>query len=175
MKKHENIKKWIDLNILPKKYGIGANNNKLIIDWFNSIGYKIKFIYDVIEDELEITNVYNKNNQIYVTIKYENRTDNINCSSLKKCCIGKILLKVTKEYKYNIGEHIKRDNLDIIITDRKIINNLKMYKYKCNKCGFNCGEHWSIKEKEYKDELWILEYNLQKNLSVIVVLIINQM
>ena len=32
-----------------------------------------------------------------------------------------------------------------------------MYKYKCNKCGFDCGEHYNIRENKYKDELLVEE------------------
>ena len=34
---------------LNKKFGIGKNKNKLVIDWKNSVGYKIKFFYNDIE------------------------------------------------------------------------------------------------------------------------------
>lgn len=59
-----------------------------------------------------------------------------------------------------------------MITDRKIAKhkcnpdkkgrvyeqNRKYYKYKCNKCGFDCGEHY--KNGEYKEELWAEEFHL---------------
>ena len=38
--------KKVFLDELPRKYGFGANKDKLIVDWNNSIGYKVKFIYD---------------------------------------------------------------------------------------------------------------------------------
>lgn len=34
-----------------------------------------------------------------------------------------------------------------------------MYKYKCNKCGFNCGEHFKF--GLFKTELWIREHHLK--------------
>lgn len=34
-----------------------------------------------------------------------------------------------------------------------------MYKYKCNKCGFNCGEHFKF--GLFKIELWIREHHLK--------------
>lgn len=49
------------------------------IDWKNSIGYTVNFIYDNIEGTLEIINYYKSNSgkQYYITIKYENVTYNI--------------------------------------------------------------------------------------------------
>jgi len=39
------ILRKVFLDKLPRKYGIGINKNKLCLDWENSIGYEIKFIY----------------------------------------------------------------------------------------------------------------------------------
>ena len=46
--------RFIYLDELPKKYGIGANKNKLVIDWKNSVGYKVKFFYNDIEGYIKI-------------------------------------------------------------------------------------------------------------------------
>lgn len=53
------------LDDLPKKYGFGANKDKLVIDWKKSIGYKVKFIYNDIEDEFEIIGYDHKVNIVY--------------------------------------------------------------------------------------------------------------
>lgn len=75
-----------------------------------------------------------------------------------------------KVFKYKIGQVLKDCNKDIEITDRAYfpiikknggIKNKKWYKYKCNKCGFECGEHY--KNQEYKKEHWIIEDNLSNN------------
>lgn len=72
---------------------------------------------------------------------------------------------------YNEDSSIKRD---ITIIDRKVIGkteinhinnntftaNKKYYKYLCNLCEFDCGKHYSTRSKKYKDEHWILEYDL---------------
>ena len=55
-------------------------------------------------------------------------------------------------YKYNIGDRIKDNNRDLTIIDRRIRNDkYKQYKYRCNKCGYECGEsyHDQKYEKEY--------------------------
>ena len=73
-------------------------------------------------------------------------------------------------WRYKIGEVIKDDKRDLMIIDRKIKIrfkkdgskcNDKCYKYKCNVCGFECGEHWNTREKAYMEELWIVENNLK--------------
>lgn len=47
------------LDDLPRKEGIGALKGKQVIDWKGSIGCKVRFIYDDIEDKIEIKD-YNK-------------------------------------------------------------------------------------------------------------------
>lgn len=77
-------------------------------------------------------------------------------------------------WKYKIGQTIIDDKRNLTIIDRKIITrkndknltmNEKWYKYKCHKCGFMCGEHWSLRSKEYKDELWVIEYSLSNKIG----------
>ncbi|NRU52509.1 hypothetical protein [Clostridium beijerinckii] len=89
-------------------------------------------------------------------------------------------------WKYNIGQRIidcnEDDTIkrDLIVIDRKIVkkqikdkrkkngytnNNYKYYKYKCNICGFDCGEHWSTLDKKHKDELWIHENHLSNGVG----------
>ena len=78
-----------------------------------------------------------------------------------------------KQWKYEIGQRLVDYNEDgSIKRDLTIINRkkekdnkgnwVKYYKYNCNICGFDCNKHWNIKEKEYKDELWITENKLQQ-------------
>jgi len=43
------------LEDLPRKYGIGNNKNKIVIDWINCVNKYVEFIYDDIEGwELKI-------------------------------------------------------------------------------------------------------------------------
>lgn len=64
---------------------------------------------------------------------------------------------------YKVGDVIKDEKRDLTITSIIITKNHKNqnavgYKYKCNKCGFDCGEH-------YKDGVYYNEYILtQRNL-----------
>ena len=44
------------------------------INWKESVGYKVKFIYDYIEGEVEIVDYYiNDKGKIYLIIKYKDR------------------------------------------------------------------------------------------------------
>ena len=67
------------------------------------------------------------------------------------------------DFKYNIGDI---ENGYIITNRERRKGNdgrvYKCYKYKCLNCGFNCGEHYSLKRKEYVPEYWIIEGNIKK-------------
>ena len=130
------------LENLPNKYGIGANKDKLTIDWKNSVGYKVHFIYDDIEDDLEIID-YKSNGQ-ELTLMYDNEIKYIKTNHFLKCQLGKMLNVYTKEFKIGIGTTIKDDKRNITIIDReyridKSGIRRKWYKYRCNKCP---NENW---------------------------------
>lgn len=127
----------VDLSGLPRKIYRGRE----VIDWINSVGYKCKFVYDDIEGEVEIIG-YEKE---VLSFKYKNRIDKMKFNNFKKCRFGKILFKRTNEFKIEIGSIFKDDKRDIIITNREYRKkdktgwNIKYYKYKCNKCGYEDG------------------------------------
>lgn len=135
------VEKWIDLSGLPRKYGVGANKDKQVINWDECANqkYKIKFIYDGTEDEIEIIG-YNKD-FAKLTIKINNSIFDIATGNLIKCRFGTMLGKKTSDFKIEIGTHIKDKKRDMVIIDRKHVKNercqnLKYYKYKCNKCTY---------------------------------------
>ena len=163
----------IFLDELPKKEGIGALKGKQVVDWKASIGYTVKFSYDDINGEVEIVD-YDKK---YLYIKYlDNEIFKISTGGFQECKLGKLLGKHTKDFKIEVGKRfidynnngtIKRD---ITIIDRKYIKDkngkqLKYYKYKCNKCGFECGKHYSTKDNQLKKEYWIYESSLLKGIG----------
>lgn len=158
----KNKERKVFLENLPKR------NNTEQIDWKNSIGYKIRFIYEDIEGEFEIVG-YGIYREGYLTLKYENSVLNkdIHVGSFKNCNIGGLLSKITNEFKINIGENIRDENRDMVITNRKVINknanSNKYYQYRCNKCGFDCGEHY--KNGEYNQESWIVEGSILNGAS----------
>ena len=141
------------LEDLPKwRFGIGQIDG--VIDWINSIGYKIKFIYDDIKGEIEIIDYKEE----YLYIKYlDEPIIKIATGSFSKCRFGKLLNKITNEFKYIIEQNIKDNNRDMTIINREYrinnksnghIQNDKWYKYTCNKCGWTEG--------------WIKEGNLNE-------------
>ena len=68
---------------------------------------------------------------------------------------------------YEIGDVIKTNNTDLEITDIKKERNVKngelysYYKYKCNKCGFDCGGHYY--KEEFRQEYWVEKHTFNKN------------
>lgn len=113
-------------------------SDRLCIDWKNSIGYKVNFIYDDINGIVEIVNY----EYLYLTLKYLDYEDfRIHISSFVKCQLGVMLKRYTYNYKFEIGEDIidNKRNLTIINTQRKKDKNgrsHKWYSYTCNKCSY---------------------------------------
>ena len=138
------------LDDLPTKEGIGRNKGKLTIDWENSIGYQVKFIYDDIEGFIDILD-YNSISR-KLTIKYNDNNYEILAYHFKDCNLGKILNKISSNHKIPIGEQVG----NLIITEHFYVEKnynsgykkIKFYKYKCLKCGYK-GE---ISEGHLLDE-----------------------
>ena len=131
------------LDDLPKK----INKGKECIDWKNSAGYKVHFIYDDIEGSLKIIKYIIKNNHPYLEVEYNDKTYICSSKSIIKCSLGKMLNKITKDFKVEIGQTFKDEKRDLTIIDREYrlqkSNNqdTKWYKYHCNICG---AELWMI-------------------------------
>jgi len=139
------------LDDLPK-YNYGNNTH---IDWNKSIGYKINFIYDNTEGELEIVDYQSKGQFLYV--KYlDNDIYKILTGSFCNCNLGELLGKYTYNFKVEIGHIFKDEKRDLIIIDREYKLkkektreiNYKYYKYKCNKCGWEEG--WIVESQLLK-------------------------
>lgn len=143
------IDKQIFLDNLP----IGGLNRGNRINWKDSCGCKVRFIYGDIEGYINIIKYNQKTSKLL--IKYKEKESTISISAFEQCKIGNILKIHTSEFKYEIGQIFKDDKRDITITDReykyRVSNNKrkeKYYKYTCNTCGWTEG--------------WILEGNLIK-------------
>lgn len=120
------------LDELPKKkYG-----TEMQIDWRKCIGYKIKFIYDDIEGELEIIKV----NKSKITTKYKKIVYDLSSYSLLHARISYCIGYQTNEYKYNIG--------DIVETKTGKIKILEQYRFNRKTKGMK----YNSKEKTYKYE-----------------------
>jgi hypothetical protein len=146
--------KQIFLGNLPRKIYKG----KECIDWINSVGEKVKFIYDDIEGYIQIINCNSTTQEII--IQYNEVEYKMAIRSFIEGRFGKLLGKHTKEFRYEIGQFLNNNKKDLIIIGReyrskekirknnkKCIENEKWYKYHCNKCGV---------------ELWIKESGLTR-------------
>lgn len=147
------IKKNIDFSKLSKR-------GKLI-DWKNSIGYSMSFIYDDISGELKLINYKDG----IATIEFQEKQEDMFIGHLYRCQLGKFLNKITSNFKYDIGQIINNDKQHIKITRQEYrantINSTKKYKkyqYKCLNCGYDCGSYY--KGGIFHDALWITESNL---------------
>lgn len=135
-------------------WGDGRYKGK--INWKESIGHKVKGIYEDIEFEVEILDYDNKDNKHYLYIKYLNEKPfRTRTNTFLNCSIGELLGKRTSEHKVIVGQLFKSEDRDMIITEREYRDNpnnkntkLKYYRYTCNICGWTEG--------------WIMEANLLK-------------
>ena len=135
------------------------------IDWSNAVDTYVKAIYNDEEYMIYIKNYDGKTKTL--KILWENKEEYIKINYFARCQLGKILGKKTSEFKIELGELPKiddNDKRDLIITDRKytVIKDIKYkrYKYKCNKCGFDCGKHYA--KGELIEEYWITEGHLME-------------
>lgn len=153
----KNTNKKIFLDKLPK-WGYGRNKGQ--INWTKSVGFTINFIYKNIQGKVTIINY--KSPYLYIQYLNENLFK-IKTNNFKNCRLGAMLHLKTNKFKIQVGQIFKDINRDIIITDKKYIidkngKKQKYYKYKCNKCGFECGEHY--RKGKYEKELWVIESGL---------------
>ena len=113
------------------------------IDWKNNIGNTFSVIYEY--EKYTFTVVGYDFNKGYVTLEYNGEIrPPISISNLKKCAIGKLVKKITNEFKIEVGQTIKDEKRDFIILDRKSElkernvggdYNCKTYTVKCLKCN----------------------------------------
>jgi len=125
------------LDDLPK-WGKEGHGNENTINWKDSIGHKIKFIYDNIEGEIKIIDYYKINNKKYfLKVIYNNNIISINIQNIINCYLNELLGFKTKKYKYNIGDIIETKTGKIEILEQIRIYNKnnkysnKGYKYSC--------------------------------------------
>lgn len=167
---------------LPKKYGVGANKNKLVIDWENCINQIVSFIYDDIQGTVEIVDHQKINNQQYLYIKYLNKNQfKIHTNSFIKCCFG-ALLKCYHAYKYQVGDIIKTNSGYIEILKQIRMKHGKYtqkgYIYQCLNCGnidaitnthlqTKCGCNVCAGKKVLKgyNDMWTINPSLAKLLA----------
>lgn len=117
------------LDSLPK--------NKTRINWNECIGMFVDFIYDDINGRVEICS-YNKTtkNISIKSIEFRNGKEfDIYVTSFRKALLGGFLMKQVKEYRFDIGETVKTNKLNIKILEQIKNRGRKYYLYRCNNCG----------------------------------------
>lgn len=124
------------LENLPKKYRNKSGNIVEVINWKESIGCIIKYIYDDLIGEFVITNYSTKGQFLSIENNCGN-TYSIKTGNLLDCKLGNILGKHTKDFKVKVGEVFD----SLIITDRKYKKDdrsvdRKWYSYTCKECGY---------------------------------------
>lgn len=145
------------LDDLPTKEGIGALKGQKVIDWINSVGYKVKFVYDDIEGEIKIIN-YDNNTRKLNLLYLDNQVFSISSSHLRQCKLQELLGIKTVKYKFEVDDIIEGKFGCIKIvkqirikSNSQIKNNRtdKGYLYKCLKCDY-VGEILETHLKEVK-------------------------
>lgn len=154
---------YIDLNNIPL-YLEGRYKGKR--NWRAAIGQVIYGEYHGETYSLNIVGYEPKGQILHFIINEKEKT--ILTSNLIKNKMGSVLEHITKNFRYEIGDIIKTETQDLTIVDRKTekrihgksIVNEKLYKYVCNKCGFDlrkpCFEKGKLKE------YWICECSIMR-------------
>ncbi len=120
---------------LPRK------NNR--IDWKNSVGYNVNFIYNDINGIIKIIDYDSENRKITVEYNYIKNTIMIDSFRLGK--IAFVLGLKACDFKYKVGDIINdcktiKRNLIILEQFKKMNSNgytRRWYKYHCCECGYD--------------------------------------
>lgn len=136
------------LEDLPR-WAEGGNKGK--INWNESVGCKVSFVYNDITGEIEIVD-YDVEKQ-YLKVLYNYKEFDIKSYDFKNSKVGRVVGGRTSAFKLEVGCVLKDEKRDLIILDREYrnlihkpdkngkihIQKVKYYKYKCNKCGYDEG------------------------------------
>lgn len=107
------------------------------INWKESVGQKVKFIYNDIYGEIEILEYLGERRLL---VKYKDNEVNTATNTLISCEIGNIIGVKSREYKFKTNQIIDNAGSGKL----KILEQLRLphgnrtgkgYKYKCMKCG----------------------------------------
>lgn len=116
---------------------------ELVVNWKKSVGCSVAFIYNDINGIVKIIDYLPSSNP-RLKILYNKKEYEISVTNFIKCKLGKLLNKITSEFKIEIGQVFKDNNRDLIIINKEYRiedGKRKYYKYHCNKCK---AELWAI-------------------------------
>ena len=121
------------------------------INWLKSVGYRCSFIYGDITGEVKITDYVFDGKVAMLTIQYNDKENKIKTDSFKYGELGRAIGRISRDYKYDIGQTLQRK------TEIKIINRerrdkstkdkkrqWKWYEIQCSECG---KKHWLVESQ----------------------------
>lgn len=124
--------KKVFLDNLPRRNG---KTNQ--INWSKCLNLHVEFIYDDIKGDVEIIDFYRKGKTSRILIKYlDKKPFDVSTDKFKECKIGEMLGLINHKYTYKIGEKIKDEKRNIVITKLIRIKEYKAYEYRCLTCGY---------------------------------------
>lgn len=119
------------------------------VDWKNTINYKVRFVYNELEDEFKIIDyIRGEKYQNKVVVDYKRKIVSVPVSVIdSNKGLGKITGKHSKQYRYTLGENFKDNHRDLTILKQetrlikmpKRTDKVRGYVYKCNICGWDNG------------------------------------
>jgi len=120
--------KRVDLRNLPMY--------KQNIDWVNSVGYKVDFVYNNIEGVLEILDCIKIKNKYNLKLKYLNNEYNVTVENFKHANFAFLKEGNRANYLYSIGDIINMKNGKIeILKLGQYKSGIQNYTIRCLKCG----------------------------------------
>ena len=103
------------LTELPRKEGFGKNKNKKVFDYQAMVGMKLELEYEQSIYIVEIIDYISAKRPKFL-IDYKGSRKEIQCGNFISGQFGGILNKITKSFKIKIGDEIKDNKRDIVIT-----------------------------------------------------------
>ena len=122
---------FININLLPKKKGIGINHDKEVVDWLNSYGTILDFICVWFSGNIKILTYYPKERKI--DVEYDNNIYKVATDTVLNCEFGRTIFKRENlTYDYNLNDIIDVNNTQYTILEQTRNNrNRKAYVVKC--------------------------------------------
>ena len=142
--------KKVFLGNLPRKMYQG----KECIDWANSMGHRVRFIYNDYSGEILLSKIISSRR---MSVVYNNKEFEVDIYHFSEGHLGYILGVLSKKFRVQIGEIFNDSNRNLVILDREYRNigkhnNIKhkYYKYECNTCGWDDG--WMMERQLLTDK-----------------------
>ena len=109
------IHKEIDLSGLPYFTRRKDGKEKRCIDWSNSVGFVVPFVYGDVKDNFIISKYSKEERAIYISNDKYKSNFKMPVKHIKSCPIGVFLEKYTSDFKVEIGDVFKDDKRDLVI------------------------------------------------------------